>query len=297
MAAFAVIAHGASWTNHALARAATRLGHLGRVLTPEAALVSLADGDTALARLDVRASVDGVEDGLWELRVLERRGVRVLNPPVALGAAHDKLETAARLCAAGVPHPQTELVRGLPSLEPPLVLKPRFGSWGRGVVRCADEHAVLCELARRRPYELLAQELVEPVGEDLRVLVAGGVVVGAVRRLAAPGEWRTNVALGASRIPTEAPPAARAIALAAAAACGADLVGVDLLPAPDRGWVALEVNGAVDFTPAYSRSEDVFAAVVAALTDVASAACTGTSTRSSSTLRASSSSAGSPSPG
>jgi glutathione synthase/RimK-type ligase-like ATP-grasp enzyme len=73
------------------------------------------------------------------------------------------------------------------------------------------------------------------------------------------------VALGASRIPTEAPPPARAIALAAAAACGSDLVGVDLLPTPEGGWTVLELNGAVDFTPAYSE-EDVFAAVVTALT-------------------------------
>ena len=265
MATFAVVAHGASWTNHALARAASRLGHLGCVLTPEAAIVSLAPGDLALARLDVLASIDGVEDGLWELRMLERRGVRILNPPAALRAAHDKLETAARLHATGVPHPETELVRGLPSLAPPLVLKPRFGSWGRDVVRCDDERALRRELARRRPYELLAQELVEPQGEDLRVLVAGGSVVGAVRRVAAPGEWRTNVALGASRVPAEAPVAARAIALAAAAACGGDLVGVDLLPTGDGGWVALEVNGAVDFTPAYARSGDVFAAAVEAI--------------------------------
>jgi RimK family alpha-L-glutamate ligase len=266
MAAFAVVAHGASWTNNALARAASRLGHLGCVLTPEAALVSLSPGDTALARLDVRASVDGIEDGLWELRVLERHGIRVLNPPAALEAAHNKLETAARFRAGGVPHPQTELVGdGIPSLVPPLVLKPRFGSWGRDVVRCDDRRALLHELSRRRGHELIAQELVPPRGEDLRVLVAGGTVVGAVRRVAAPGEWRTNVALGASRVPAEAPPAARAIALAAAAACGGDLVGVDLLPAGGGGWIALEVNGAVDFTPAYARAGDVFAAAVEAI--------------------------------
>jgi len=266
MAVFAVVAQAPTWTNHALARAASRLGHLGCVLTPEAATVSLAPGDTALARLDVRDSLDGVEDGLWELRMLERRGIRVLNSAAALGAAHDKLETAARLHAAGVPHPQTELVRGLPTIEPPLVLKPRFGSWGRDVVRCDDGRALRYELSRGRPYELLAQGLVPPRGEDLRVVVAGGSVVGAVRRVAAPGEWRTNVALGASRVPAEAPPPARAIALAAAAACGGELVGIDLLPAADGGWVALEVNGAVDFTPAYSRGGDVFAAVVTELT-------------------------------
>ena len=51
----------------------------------------------------------------------------------------------------------------------------------------------------------------------------------------------------------------RAIALAAAAAVGGDLVGVDLLPAGLGSWVVLEVNGAVDFNGTYSLDDDVFA--------------------------------------
>jgi len=55
------------------------------------------------------------------------------------------------------------------------------------------------------------------------------------------------------------------VALAGAAAIGADLVGVDLLPADAGTWVVLELNGAVDFTSVYSLDEDVFAAATAAL--------------------------------
>lgn len=273
-----ILATHATETNLALARASLAQGVPATVMTPEQALHGLRPGDVALGRLDVLPTLDGVEDGLWYMRLLERRGVRVLNPATALAAAHDKLLTARRLEAAGVPAPMTRHLalrprRPLQELTPPLVLKPRFGSWGVDVVRCDDVRSMLCALStlRARPWfaqhGVLAQELVTPLGHDLRVLVAGGVVVGAVRRVAAPGEWRTNVALGAVRQKAVPPPAAAALALAAADAVGGDLVGVDLLPIAD-GWTVLEVNGAVDFTLAYADC-DVFEAAVAALLDVA----------------------------
>jgi glutathione synthase/RimK-type ligase-like ATP-grasp enzyme len=107
------------------------------------------------------------------------------------------------------------------------------------------------------------QSLVEPTGRDLRVVVAGGRVVSAVERHARPGEWRTNVALGAVRRRVDPPPAARALALHAAAALGIDLAGVDIAGAETGRASVLEVNGAVDFNPTYAG--DVFATAAAAL--------------------------------
>jgi glutathione synthase/RimK-type ligase-like ATP-grasp enzyme len=153
------------------------------------------------------------------------------------------------------------------------VLKPRFGSWGRDVVLCETGAALAfaVEDARRRLWFNstggVVQELVPPIGYDLRLLVAGGRVVGAVSRHARSGEWRTNVALGARRVPVVPPPDAEALAVAAAEALGGDLVGVDLLPTPDGAWTVLEVNGAADFTAAYSLGEEVFSAARRALTE------------------------------
>ena len=76
-------------------------------------------------------------------------------------------------------------------------------------------------------------------------------MIGAVKRIARPGEWRTNVALGAVRVRVDPSPAACELAIAAAAAIGADLVGVDLLPTGPGRYVVLELNGAVDFAPVY----------------------------------------------
>jgi RimK family alpha-L-glutamate ligase len=265
-AVLALVAHRETETNRALAASLD-----GVVLAPARALALLRPGDTALARLDVRPGLDGIEPGLWALGELAARGVRVLNPPSAVLTAHDKLLTARVLARAGVPHPRTRLALAGDRVEVggPVVVKPRFGSWGRDVVRCTDEaelDAALGALADR-PWAAqgaLVQDLVPPRGYDLRLVVAGDTVVGGIRRRAAPGEWRTNVSLGARRERVVPPPDACALALAAAQAADADLVGVDLLPAAG-GWVVLELNAAVDFTRAYARARDVFAVAAAAL--------------------------------
>jgi [lysine-biosynthesis-protein LysW]--L-2-aminoadipate ligase len=274
---FALIAHRETETNLRLLEAFPA-GIEATLLCPAETLGRLGEGDAALARLDVLPTVDGIEPGAWELARLEAEGIRMLNPLRTLSATHDKLMTARLLKAAGVPHPITRHVthpHTPPTMDPPVVVKPRFGSWGIDVHRCEDPagtRACLEELSSRRWFRrqgALVQELIPPLGRDLRIVVASGQVVGAVQRFAAPGEWRTNVALGGVRKPISPPPAARELALAAAAAVGGDLVGVDLLPTPAGGWVAIEVNGAVEFTDEYSLDRDVFAASAEALVDAA----------------------------
>ena len=275
---FVVIAHRCTDTNEALAAAAGALGVATAVLPPRDALRLLEPGDVALGRLDVREGLDGIESGSVELERLTAAGVEVLNRPSTLVAAHDKLLTARALRLAGLPHPHTWLIaEGMPTPAPelPLVLKPRFGSWGRDVVLCRTAEDLGAALERAsfrgwfREHGALAQELVPPLGWDLRVVVAGGRVVGAARRVAAAGEWRTNVSLGARSEPVAAPPLARTLALAAAAAIRGDLVGVDLLPT-HSGYVVSELNGAVDFRPSYALTgEDVYAETVLELLRVA----------------------------
>jgi [lysine-biosynthesis-protein LysW]--L-2-aminoadipate ligase len=271
---FAVIAHRRSATNEALVAAARAWGLDSALVDPHRALTSLEPGDVALARLDVREGLDGIESGTGELERLAAGGVDVRNPPTSLVVAHDKLLTARALRLAGLPHPHTTLLSSsLPAAVPelPVVLKPRFGSWGRDVERCTTAEELDAALVRlqRKPWFLehgaLAQELVDPRGWDLRLVVAGGSVVGAACRIARGGEWRTNAALGAQVEPVEPPPIAQALALAAARATRVDLVGVDLLPTPNGGFVVLELNGAVDFRPLYAPQGDVFSDTVAAL--------------------------------
>jgi glutathione synthase/RimK-type ligase-like ATP-grasp enzyme len=233
-----ILGSASNTTNLELVRCWRRLGLRARLVAPLRARAPVGHCDIVLGRLDVLPALDGVE-------------------PLA---AHDKLLTARRLAAARLPHARAAAWRGdgAPPLDPPLVLKPRFGSWGRDVFLCTDEADLERTLAsvRLRPWfrrhGALLQELIPSRGWDLRLIVAGEGVIAAAERVAAPGEWRTNVSLGGILRPAEPSAEARSLAVAAAAAIGSDLVGVDLLPLEGDRYVIVELNGAVEFDERYS---------------------------------------------
>lgn len=270
--AVAVIGRETNETNVDLVRRWRAYGTDARLLSPSQARASLRRGDVALARLDVLPTLDGVEEGLLDLLALQARGVRVINSARAIVNAHDKLRTARCLAANGVPHVETTHVRIGDALDfqPPIVVKPRFGSWGKDVFRCDDRQAirdVFTKIAQRRwfmRHGAIVQPLMPPMGRDLRLLVAHGAVVGAEARIAAPGEWRTNISLGGSHLPLSPGSDPVEIAIAAAAAIGGDFVGIDLMPA-FGGFVVLEINAAVEFDVTYATDGDVFARAAIAL--------------------------------
>ncbi|MGZ4381955.1 MAG: ATP-grasp domain-containing protein [Gaiellaceae bacterium] len=270
-----VIAWGPGLTTGRLVTEWRLRGLNAAVVSPLDAPELLTRGDVALVRLDVVPTLDACEPGLEVCAPLADRGVRVLNGPHGLLAAHDKLRTAHALERAGLPHPATRHVtdpREAAGLEPPLVLKPPFGSWGHDVLLCrtpAELAAAVAVLPERRWFRttgVLAQEVVPDVTRDLRVLVADARTVGASARVSAPGEWRTNTSLGGRLESVDPPDDALRLAVAATGALGIDLAGVDLLPAPDGGWIVLEVNGAADFDERYALpGRDVYDDVAAAL--------------------------------
>jgi RimK family alpha-L-glutamate ligase len=261
-------------TNVQLVHAWRRLGLEASVLWPREAAGLLGPGDTAITRLDVLPSLDGVEPGLELVEELEQRATRVLNKPAALLATHDKLETARLLAEAGIPHPRTSHVEpGLPcpDVSFPCVLKPRFGSWGQDVLLCrsTDDLTRMLALVEERPWwkrhGALLQELVGTARRDARVIVAGGNAVGGAERSAAEGEWRTNVTLGGTLTRAEISSTAAELAARAATAIGIDFAGVDLLPTAD-GWTVLELNGAVDFDLRYAwPGTDLYTSIARAL--------------------------------
>ena len=272
----ALVAHHESETNLRLVEAAP-LGVQAEIVRPSRIRGWLGPGDAALARLDVLRSLDGMETGSWEVGLIENEGIPVLNPLSALMATHDKLQTARLLEAAGLPHPRTIHFDGtgdVGTIELPVVLKPRFGSWGSDVMLCTTRRQLteaLAEISERpwfRTHGVLMQELIPPLGprparSSSRPGRSSARCAGRPQRASGgrTSRWERSAS---TRIRLARRSSSRS---AAAAAVGADLVGVDLLPIEGDGWAVIELNGAVEFNDEYSLGSDVFAAAMKALVD------------------------------
>jgi ribosomal protein S6--L-glutamate ligase len=184
------------------------------------------------------------------LHRLQARGVVVLNPPAAIETCVDKYLASARLQSAGLPVPPTAVcqhadaaLEAFVALGGDVVVKPLFGSEGRGMVRVADPETAwrVFRTLERTQAVLYLQQFVRHPGWDLRAMVLGGRVVAAMRRRAA-GDWRTNVAQGGRAEPARLTGAQEELALRSAAAVGAAAAGVDLLPGLDGEFYVIEVN-------------------------------------------------------
>jgi RimK family alpha-L-glutamate ligase len=209
-----------------------------------------------------------LEQVIFRMDVLGRLaagGVPVVNPPRSLEIAIDKYLSLAHLAAAGIQVPRTLVVqdhdaarRGWQELGGDCVAKPLFGSRGRGLVRLAGAEP----RADAWPADggvVYLQEFVPHLGWDARVFVAGDRLF-AMRRRAAAGEWRTNLALGGRAERLDLPAGWGDLARRAAAAVAASVAGVDLLPAADGRVFVLEVNA----VPGWRGLESVVGPEVAA---------------------------------
>ena len=209
------------------------------------------EADAVLARIIPSGSLEQVIYRVDALHWLEERGVPVINSPRAIERAVDKFYTSALLQEAGLPTVDTVVCeRAAEAMAAvrefgDVVIKPIFGSMGHGIVRVSDPDVafrVVKTLESMRTV-FYVQRAVDHGGRDYRLFVIGGRVLAAIERRAAEGDWRSNVARGATAAAFEAPAEWQAMALRAAAAIGADYAGVDLLPAPDGRVYVLEVNG------------------------------------------------------
>ncbi len=126
----------------------------------------------------------------------------------------------------------------------PLVLKILEGTQGVGVVLVETQKAAKSVLDAFYGMEvnLLVQEFIEEAGgADIRALVVGGEVVGAMKRQGAEGDFRSNLHQGGNATAHKLTRKEKSTALKAAKAMGLGVCGVDMIPS-SRGPLVMEVN-------------------------------------------------------
>lgn len=204
-----------------------------------------------------RIGAYGARHALAVVQAFDLQGVPTLNHHAAIELAKDKLACLQRLVRAGLPVPTTVLTRSAKALPravetiggAPAILKLLRGTQGAGVMVAESVSSLrsMLDAIWTLGEDVLIQRFVtEARGRDLRALVVGGEVVGAMRRHACEGEFRSNIHRGGVGESVTLSRSLERLALQAARAIGVELAGVDMLESKN-GPLILEVNSSPGF--------------------------------------------------
>lgn len=158
----------------------------------------------------------------------------------------DKIKQTALFQILGICHPQTRFYYGnqkkdIPKdFSFPFIAKiPRGSSMGRGVYLITNPEEL--ENYLHRTTVAYIQEYL-PLDRDLRMILINHQIILSYWKIAPQGEFRNNLAQGASitfgPIPGEAFDFARMVTQK----CNFEDVGLDLCHTPEKGWMVLEAN-------------------------------------------------------
>ncbi len=223
-----------------------------------------------------RSGMKGMEDGLLPGVILPRQGAQisessmvvlshlqamgipVVNGPAAIFAARNKFLTLQILAASGIKVPDSAFVNSAAGFFGaadtlggfPLVCKKAIGRKGRGVFLVKEKIQAEDFLEKHLvPAEgLMLQRFIPPAERrDLRILVVGGRVVGAMEMVAPEGEFRANFSISGNGRRVDLPGAAEETAVKSALAMGLEIAGVDVIDAGESGYFVIEANYAPGF--------------------------------------------------
>ena len=210
---------------------------------------------------DVLLARTGSGTGYFNLSVLrqfERLNVPTLPNSASIEASKDKMYANQILAQAGLPIPKTMLTRFPCKAELvekvvgfPCVLKVVTGSHGKGVYLCenAKQFEDLSELVSSIDFKasMIIQEYIShSEGRDLRVIVIGGRVVGAMQRKSTDGSFKANISRGGQGEAYDVDDEMEMLSIQVAKVLDLDIAGVDLLFHPD-GYRICEANSSPGF--------------------------------------------------
>lgn len=190
---------------------------------------------------------------------LEGLGARVINPLQAAIMCGNKMYAHMLLEKARIRTPRAisafsdeAAIAALDGFGYPAVIKPTVGSWGRLIALLRDREmarAVIEDREHMFPiYKIYYfEELVDRPPRDIRAIVVGDRVVGAIYRYSEKGEWKTNMALGGHAEICPVTKELEDICLRASRALGSEIVGIDLMESKKDGLLVHEVNNTTEF--------------------------------------------------
>jgi ribosomal protein S6--L-glutamate ligase len=233
------------------------------VKTPEVHLVLDSSVDAiyekkSLSKLN--AVIPRIGRSLTQLGVMLLKQFELMKIPSTLSiqgltTARNKYLALQALHAAGVRIPESVLIASRNKTEepteylsPPLVMKLLSGTQGVGVMRVRDvkEAGPIIDTLSELDQMICLQKFLPNPGEDIRVFLVGGQVVAAMKRKAAPNEWRSNIHMGGIGIAHKPTAQETETAIKAAQAVGVEIAGVDLIAVDHQPYV-IEVNASPGF--------------------------------------------------
>ncbi len=190
--------------------------------------------------------------GTAVLRQFASTGAYCLNSANGILASRDKLLAHQLLSDAQIGMPLTAFASSPKDTKElialaggaPVVVKLLQSTQGRGVVLAETRKAAesLIDAFRGLDADFLVQQFIaEAGGADVRCFVIGSRVVGAMRRKAADGDFRSNLHRGGTSERVKLSKVERDTARRAAKVLGLKVAGVDILQS-DSGPKVLEVN-------------------------------------------------------
>ena len=213
--------------------------------------VDLLNLDALLVRDLGRRGASDVAFRFEALQALQEKGIAIINPPMAIARAANKFATSRALHDAGVATPRTAVTTSFKEAQRAVhdfkkaVSKPLFGYKGRDIILLED--GVEADLARlesimeKQGLVYLQEFIAIDSPRDIRAFVVDGKVLGAIYRLAPPGQWISNLARGGRAAACPLTKELVRLAAKAAMAVGTVYSGVDLLET-GRGLTVIEVN-------------------------------------------------------
>lgn len=221
------------------------------------------DGDKVLYKGTDLASMDFVIPRIprtyawfgYKILELLRDDVYMPIDPLSVVVSHNKFLTLLVLKEAGLPVPDTWMsvsrntIEGmLDDMDFPVVMKLLYGSLGKGVMFADSKQSAksFMDALERFKEPIFLEEYIPNPGEDIRVFVLGGGVLGAEKRIAQGDEHRTNIGIGGIGKPMKVSTRVKSMSVKAASVLGMDVTGIDVIQGP-RGPVLLEANVNVHF--------------------------------------------------